>query len=149
MKPLPEETYLTPGEDLKMNIEVSGSISSEDDVIMSLEHSSRGVFTDLTEHLVYELYEEDDMEQEEGSRWKIEMTLPYPYSQASGNFTLSVGDGDSDDVTTTRLTIMEEGNNVAPFFDPMPKSVKLYPGQDVIIDTLARGSTPIIVSSKQ
>ena len=42
-----------------------------------------------------------------------------------------------------QVTVSQE---VAPFFDPVPKSVKSYPGQDVFINTKAKGSTPINVS---
>ena len=146
MKPLPKEIFLTPGEDLNMTITITGSISNEDDVIISLGHSSRGVYQDVTNYLVYELSEEDDMEEEEGSRWKIDMTLPYPHSQASGDLTLSVGDSCSGDVTTTRLIVAQEGKNMAPFFDPIPKSVQTYPDKDVLINTRAKGSTPLNVS---
>ena len=115
--------------------------------MISLEHSLGEVGQDFTKYLVNDISEEDSMDEEEGSRWKIDMTLPYPYSQASGDLTLSVGDSRSGDVTTTRLIIKQEGQEMAPFFDPVPKSVKTYPGQDVLINTLARGTTPIDVSS--
>ena len=147
MEQLPELTYLTPAKDLNMSIVISGKKSSDDDVIISLSHSSRGVNQDLTEYLVYEISEEADVDEEEVDQWRINMTLSYPYAQASGDLTLSVGDSHSGDVTTTRLIIVQEGTEVVPFFDPVPKSVKTYPGQDVLIDTLARGSIPISVSS--
>ena len=146
VKPLPKETYLTPGNDLNMSITVSGSISSEDDVIISLGHSLRGVYKDITNYLVYELSEEDDMDGEERHLWNIDMTLPYPFSQASGDLILSVGDSNGGDVTTTRLIIMQEGKDLAPFFDPVPKSVKTFHGEDVFINAQARGSTPLNVS---
>ena len=132
-----------------MTITITGSISNEDDVIIALGHSSRGVYQDITEFLVSELSEEHAMDEEGISTWAVDMTLPYPNSQASGDLTLSVGDSRSGDVTTTRLIIREEGNEekeVAPFFDPVPKSVKPYSGQDVLINTRTRGSTPINVS---
>ena len=128
-----------------MNVTISGSISSEDDVIMSLGHSFRGVYRDLTEYMEYELSEEEDMDEEEVNQWRINMTLPYPHSQVSGDLTLSVGDNRSGDVTTTRLEFIQEGNEVAPFFDPVPKSVSTYHGQDVLINTQARGSLPLNV----
>ena len=146
MKPLPKETYLAPGEELNMTITITGNISNEHDVKISLGHSSKGVQQDLTKYLTSEMSEEDEMDGEEGSLWKINMTLPYPYSQESGDLTLSVGDSHSGDVTSTRLIIKQEGINMSPFFDPVPKSVKAYPGQDVLINTQARGSTPINVS---
>ena len=146
VKPLPEETYLTPGEVLNMSITISGSISSEDDVIFALGHSLNGVYKDISECPVYELTEEVDSDSKEGSVWEINMTLPYPFSQVTGDFILSVGNSHSGDVTTTRLIIMEEGTEVAPFFDPVPKSVRTYYGQDVFINTQARGSTPLNVS---
>ena len=130
-----------------MSVIVRGAILSEDDAIISLGHSLKGVYQDLSKYLVYELSEEDDMDKVEGSRWKIDMTLPYPYSQAAGDLTLSVGDSHSGDITTTRLIIMQEGKDVAPFFDPEPKSVQTYLGQDVLINTEAKGSTPLNVSS--
>ena len=130
-----------------MSITIAGNISSDYDIVLSLAHSSKGLEEDLTKYLVYELSKEDDMAEEEGSRWKINLTLPYPYSQASGNLTLSVGDGDSGNVSTTRLIIVQEGKEVVPFFDPVPKSVKTYLGQDVLINTLAKGSIPIKVIS--
>ena len=129
-----------------MSVTISGNISSGDGIIISLDHSSKGVNEDLTKHMVYDLSEEDEMDEEKGSLWELNMTLPYPYSQASGDLTLSVGDSDSGDFTSTRLIIVQEGENVPPFFDPVPKSVQTYPGQDVLINTLARGSTPINVS---
>ena len=154
MKPLPELTYLTPGKELNISIAIFGKTSSEDDFNISLGHTSRGINQDLTKYIVYELSEKDGMEDEEGdmsdeggSLWELDMTLPYPYSQASGDLTLSVGDSHNGDTTTTRLIIVQEGTEVVPFFDPVPKSVKTYPGQDVLINTLARGSTPINVNS--
>ena len=129
-----------------MSVTISGNISSGDGIIISLDHSSKGVNEDLTKHMVYDLSEEDEMDEEEDSLWELNMTLPYPYSQASGDLTLSVGDSDSGDFTSTRLIIVQEGKDEAPFFDPVPKSVQTYPGQDVLINTLARGSTPINVS---
>ena len=147
MKPLPKVTFLAPGQDLNMSITIAGNISSDYDIVPSLAHSSKGLEEDLTKYLVYELSKEDDMVEEEGSRWKIDLTLPYPYSQASGNLTLSVGDGDSGNVSTTRLIIVQEGKEVVPFFDPVPKSVKTYLGKDVLINALAKGSIPIKVSS--
>ena len=150
--PLPKVTYLTPGEDENMTISISGSIFSEDDVTFSLGHSLNGVYKDITEYLVYEISkedemaQEDEMDQDESNLWIIDMILPYPFSQASGDLILSVGDDHSGDVTTTRLITLEEGTEVSPFFDPEPKSVKNYPGQDVLINTRAMGSTPINVS---
>ena len=85
------------------------------------------------------------MEEDSDRSWQIDLTLPYPHSQASGDLTLSVGDSHSGDITTTRLVIGQEGKDVAPFFDPLPKSVKTYPGKDVLISTAARGSSPIEV----
>ena len=132
-----------------MSIKITGIISNENDITISLGHSARGVYQDLTEHLVYELSEEDETDEEEDRIWKINMSLPYPYSQASGDLTLSVGDSHGGDITTTRLIIMKEeneGKEVAPFFDPVPTSVKTYSGQDVLINTRVNGSTPIKVS---
>ena len=147
MKPLPEVTYLTPGEDLNTNVTISASITDEDEVIVSLGHSFRGVYQDLTEYLVYKVSQEDETDKEEGSMWEINMTLPYPHSQVSGDLTLSVGDNRSGDVTTTRLEFIHEGNELAPFFDPLPKSVSTYHGQDVLINTRARGSPPLNVNN--
>ena len=146
MKPLPEETLLTPGKELNMSITISGTISSEDDVIISMGHSLRAIYKDITDYLVYEMSEEDVLDDEERHLWKIDMTLPYPFSQASGDLILSVGDSRSGDVTTTRLTSIQEGRYLEPFFNPAPISVKTKPGQDVFINTRARGSTPINVS---
>ena len=129
-----------------MSIAILANISSEDDVIISLGHSFKGVYQDLTKYLVYEMSEEDEMEKNESSLWTINMTLPYPYSQASGDLALIVRDSDSGDSTATRVIILQEGEERMPFFDPVPKSVKTYPGQDVLINTRARGSTPIDVS---
>ena len=125
-----------------MSVTISGSMNTEDDVTLSLGHSFKGVHEDLTKYLVYDLYKE-----EEGrNQWKIDMTLPHPYSQASGDLTLSVGDSHSGDVTTTRLTIIQEGKEAAPFFDPVPKSAQASLGEDVLINTRAKGSVPINVS---
>ena len=123
-------------------------ISDEDDITVSLGHSSisKAVYQNLTKYIGFELSDEDETDEAESNLWKLNVTLPYPDSQASGDLTLSVGDNHSGDVTTTRLIIEQEGINMSPFFDPVPKSVKAYPGQDVLINTQARGSTPINVS---
>ena len=145
MKPLPEVTYLTPGEDLNMSITISGSISSEDDLTISLGHSIRGVYKDITEYLEYEIFEQDAMKDRESSHWKINMLLPYLFSEASGDLILSVGDTNSGDLTTTRLNTVHAGRQVQPFFDPVPKSVETYTGKDLLIDTRTMGSSPISV----
>ena len=146
MKHLPEETYVTPGQDLNMSVTFYSGISGEDDVTLFLGHSFRGVYQDLTEHLVYEISEEDEADEGEGSLWELDLILPYPYSQASGDLTLHVRDNQNGDVTTTRLIIVQDGKGTPPFFDPVPKSVQTYPGQDVLINTQTKGSTPIDVS---
>ena len=149
MKPLPRETRLLPGDHLNMSITINASITSPDDITLSLGHSSRGIYEDLTNHLVSTISEnEEPLEGAEDSRmWTINMTVPYPHSQASGDLTLSVGDKHSGDITSTRLVVGQEGNDVAPFFDPAPRSVKTYPGQYVLIDTEAKGSSPIKVTN--
>ena len=132
-----------------MSIEITASITSKDDIIISLGHSSRGVYEDLTEHIVFEISEaaEEIMKDEEkGEKWVIEMVLPYPHSQASGDLTLSVGDSHSGDITTTQLIIKQDGEMKSPYFDPLPRSVDAYPGQDVLINTESKGSAPISVS---
>ena len=157
VKPLPEETHLMPGEDLNLSITINASIVSEDEITLSLGHSSNGLYEDLTDYLVYDLikqdddFDVDDVDDDDeydvdGEIWDIDMTLPYPHSQASGDLTLSVGDSHSGDITTTRLVIGQEGKDVAPFFDPLPKSVKTHVGKDMLVNTRARGSTPITVS---
>ena len=157
VKPLPEETHLMPGEDLNLSITINASIVSEDEITLSLGHSSSGLYEDLTDYLVYDLikqdddFDVDDVDDDDeydvdGEIWDIDITLPHPHSQASGDLTLSVGDSHSGDITTTRLVIGKEGKDVAPFFDPLPKSVKAYTGQKVFINTEAKGSTPIKVS---
>ena len=131
-----------------MSVVINASITNEDDITISLGHSSRGIYHDLTKNVAYKLFEIETNEVEEDSdrSWQIDLTLPYPHSQASGDLTLSVGDSHSGDITTTRLVIGKEGKDVAPFFDPLPKSVKAYTGQKVFINTEAKGSTPIKVS---
>ena len=148
VKPLPEEINIRPEEDLLMNVTISASIASEDEITVSLEHSARGVIEDLTKYLVYELSTEepDDDGREVTRNWKIDLTLPYPYSQSSGDITLNVKDDHSGDVTSTRLVIRQEGNNRTPFFDPVPKSVVGFSGDDVHFIAQARGSKPLIVS---
>lgn len=143
IKPLPKQTLLTPGEDLSMNIEVNASVSSGNDIILSMGHSSRGLYQDLTDHLVYDI-SKDQKESADSKKWNIDMTLPYPYSQASGDITLSVGDGYSGDITSSQLIIVQKQDK-APYFDPAPKSVKSYPGRDVFIKTEAMGSSPLNV----
>lgn len=134
-----------PGDDLNMSIIINTSVSTnEDDIILSLGHSFKGVQQNLTKYLAHELSKEGG-DEEDVRVWKIEMTLPYPYSQSSGDLTLSVGDNLSGDITSTRLIIGQEDDK-APYFDPVPKSVKAYPGKDVLINTRAKGSSPINVS---
>ena len=151
VKPLPKETYLKPGKDLNMSITIFADISGEEDVSISLGHSSRGVYQNLTEHLVYDLYEvaadedEGEEENEAGKMWNVDMTLPYPHSQASGDISLSVKDRHSGDFTTTQLIIRQEGKDRAPFFDPVPKSVETKTSEDALVDTRVRGSKPIKV----
>ena len=148
-KPLPEETYLSPNEDLIMGINVSASRTFEDDIIISLGRSSRGVYEDLTQHITYKVSENeyDDVEKDDdGEDWIVDITVPYPYSQVSGDLTLSVGDSHSGDITSTRLIIRQEGKEMTPYFDPAPKSIVASPGQDVLINTAAMGSTPFNVS---
>lgn len=130
-----------------MSIKVNSSITSKDDFTVSLGHSSRGVYVDLTQNLVYEITKEEDSDEEEDdiSMWKIDMTLPYPHSQASGDLTLSIGDNHSGDITTSHLIIGQDGNNDAPYFDPVPKSQKLFTGQNVLINTKVIGPTPLMV----
>lgn len=149
MKPLPKETYLVPGDDLHMHIAINASITSTDEITLSLGHSSKGIYEDLTNYLVYKISEKEDEfdEGEDDSRlWNIDMQLPYPYSQSSGDLTLSVGDSLSGEITTTQLIIRQEEDNVAPFFDPAPRSVDSYPGEDVLINAEAMSSSPFHVS---
>ena len=151
VKPLPKQTHLTPGEDLNMSITINASITStQDDITVSLGHSARGDYEDLTKHMNYEI-SEDENEEEYVKTWKLNVSLPYPYSQSSGDVTLSVGDHHSGDITTTRLIIGQEGKDgkdISPFFDPVPKPQKAFTGQNVLIDTKAMGSTPITVNMK-
>ena len=150
VKPLPKETYLMPGKDLNMSITVNASIAEGDDITLSFGHSSRGIYQDLTKHLIYNIYEEkngDEGEERENYRlWSIDMVLPYPYSQASGDFILSVGDNYSGDFTATRVIIRHGGEGEPPLFDPLPKSVKAYIGEDLFVNTQAFGSEPLKVS---
>ena len=148
-KPLPEETYLSPNEDLNMGIKVSASRTFEADIIISLGRSSRGVYEDLTQHITYNVSEDeyDDVEKDDdGEDWIVDITVPYPYSQASGDLTLSVGDSHSGDITSTRLIIRQDENEFSPYFDPVPRSVESHPGKDVFIPMSAMGSLPINVS---
>ena len=117
---------------------------------MSLGHSARGVYEDISKYIVYELsMEKDDTirDDESGKHWIIDVTLPYPYSQSSGDLILSVGDSHSGDITTTQLIIEQEEKEIAPFFDPLPRSVEAYTGDDVFINAGASGLFPISVSS--
>ena len=132
-----------------MSITISGDISSEDDVSFSLGHTSKGFHQDLTKYLVYHLTEEEvegKINEGDTRNWKVDLTLPYPYSQSSGDITLNVKDDHSGDVTSTRLVIRQEGNDGTPFFDPAPKSTKALIGQDVFVNTQTKGSSPLRVS---
>ena len=130
-----------------MSILVKASITSKDDIVVSLERYSEGIDENLTKYLVYELsaVEGDKKEIEKGSQlWKIDMTLPYPQSQISGDLTLRVKDRHSGDLTTSRLSVQQEGN--VPFFHPEPQSVVAFIGEMVFVNSRARGSEPLIVS---
>ena len=149
VEPLPEETYLVPGEGLNMSITISAAISSKEEITLSLKHSSRDSHKDLTKYLEYQVLEETgDIEynQDKTRKWKINMTLPYPHSQASGDLILTVKDDHSGDVTSTLLVMSQEANGGGPFFDPVPSSVQGYTGEDVLIAIGAKGLTPLIVS---
>ena len=149
MKQLPEESNLTPGDDLDMNVIISTTAISEDGITLSLKHYSDGIYNDLTKYLVYDLSDNTDdskYDKENARIWKIDMTLPYPHSQASGDLILSVKDDHSGGETSTRLVIAQEGNDGLPFFDPIPSSVTSYTGEDLFIETKVKGLTPLIVS---
>ena len=123
-----------------MSITINASIASKDEITLSLGHSSRGIYEGITKYIVYEISLLN------GQLWHVNVTVPYPFSQSSGNIILSVGDSHSGDITTTELIIRQDGKENAPFFDPLPRSVETYSGQDVFIDTEAKGSAPITVS---
>lgn len=150
MKPLPEEIYLSPGENLDMSITIEANIAGEDEITLSLMHSSNDIHEDLTTNLIYELFEVHNKTIEYGETagryWKIDLTVPYPYSQSSGNLTLRVRDSRSGDITSTRLLIVQEEDEDTPFFDPAPKSVEAFTNDDVFVNAQARGSSPLTVS---
>ena len=139
---------MVPGKDVEMNIEVYTSIIiNKDDFTLSLGHSLKGIYEDITGYLLYEISEDKDGENRKYYRkmWKIDITLSYPFSGDLGHLILSIGDSHSGAITTTRPVIGEEKTLVKPFFDPVPRSVQTYPGQDVFINTLVNGYTPIKV----
>ena len=95
MKPLPKETYLTPGKVLNMHIIISASIKSNDDISISLGHSSKGDFEDVTKHLLYKLsgVEEDKSAATKSSKtWIVDMKLSYPFREDLGHLIISIGD---------------------------------------------------------
>ena len=148
MKPLPKETYLTPWEDLKLGITINASITSKDEITISLGHSSKGIYQDITKFITFEISEIEDENKVDfnDQLWSVNVTLPYPYSQSSGDLILSVGDSHSGDITSTQLIIKQEEKESAPFFDPLPRSVEAYTGDDVFINAGASGLSPISVS---
>ena len=121
---------------------------SKDDISLSLKHSLNEVVQDLTDHLILEINDDGWVNEAVRSRkkWIINMKLPHLYSRGTGNLILSVSDLHSTDITSTTLEFMQEAKGGAPIFDPAPKSVSAHTGQDVFINTRARGSTPIKVS---
>ena len=145
VKPLPTKTHLLRGEDLDLFVTVYASIASEDDLTLSLGHSLRGLYEDITKHLVYKISEERDMvnTKDDGKMWNIDITLSYNFSDDLGHLILSIGDNHSGAITSTRLVI---GEGIKPFFDPIPEDVMSGPGLDVLIKTQVRGSTPIMVN---
>ena len=149
MKPLPKETFVTPKEDMDLAITIKATLTSEDDLTVSMGHSVKGVYHDFTDNLVYILteidYDAPTGEEEDVRMWEIDMVLTYPYSEVKGHLILSVGDSHSGGITTTRLVTELGEKLVAPFFDPVPESVFVFPDQDVLINTMAKGSTPIEV----
>ena len=149
VKPLPRETHLLHRKDLGLVITVYASITNADELNLSLGHSLRGLYEDITNYLLYKISEEKDVvnENNDGKTWKIDMTLSYPFSGDLGNLILSIGDSHSGGITTTRLVIGEEKELlVKPFFDPIPEDVIEVPGHDVMINSRAKGSTPIKVT---
>ena len=136
-----------PYEHLYMNITINASLTSKNDITLSLGRSIKGIYEDLTDNLVFDISEEEDKDLKEeygdGRLWHIDMILPDPFSQSSGYLTLNVGDSHSGDITNTQLVM----KSTTPIFDPIPKSVKTYPGQDVFINTEAVGSSPFDVGS--
>ena len=152
VKPLPKETYLTPGEALDMSITISASIKSEDHIKISMGHSLKGKYEDVTKYLTHTFSEEskDKIEGEEDSKtWIVDMALSYPFGEDLGNLILSIGDNHSGGITTTRLFIGEDTTLVKPFFDPEPESIEADLGDDILIVTEAKGSSPIEVSVLQ
>ena len=132
-----------------MTITVNASVTSEDDFTLSLGHSFKGTYEDITKHIMYDIIEEEREEEDnagDGRIWKIDMTLSYTFTEDLGNLILSIGDNHSGGITTTRLFIGEETTLVKPFFDPEPESIEADLGDDILIVTEAKGSSPIEVS---
>ena len=131
-------------DDLNMSITISTSSTNPDDITLSIGKYVKGYFDDLTEHIFYEFSKKvKEGEKREVSIWQIDMDLSYPHAEGDGFIVLSVGDSRSGAITTTHLLHIQEDK--PPYFDPIPKSVVDYIGEDILIDTRAKGSSPIKV----
>ena len=139
IEPLPAEIYITKGDDVDLSIKFEGTVDSEDDLEITLVNSLRGLETDLSKHLEWELIPDEDMT----DQYDLEATLPYPYSLNAGDMRLTVANQHGGDDTQTVLNIEEMGSEDPPYFDPAPTNIKTYPNKDVLLETRVRGSRPV------
>ena len=139
IEPLPAEIYITKGDDVDLSIKFEGTVDSEDDLEITLVNSLRGLETDLSKHLEWELIPDEDT----ADQYDLEATLPYPYSLNAGDMRLTVANQHGGDDTQTVLNIEEMGSEDPPYFDPAPTNIKTYPNKDVLLETRVRGSRPV------
>ncbi|XP_063687572.1 uncharacterized protein LOC134820861 isoform X3 [Bolinopsis microptera] len=136
--PLPAEIYITKGDDVDLSVKIEGTIESEDELSVTLYNSLRGLDTDLSKHLKWELSPVPNMP----DQYELEATLPYPYSLNAGNLRLTIANEHGADDTETVLNIEEMGSD-PPFFDPAPSDIKSYPNNNIMLETRVRGSRPV------
>ena len=139
IRPLPAEIYITKGDDVDLSVKIEGTIESEDELTVTLYNSLRGLDTDLSKHLKWDITPVPNMP----DQYEFEATLPYPYSLNAGDLRLTIANENGADDTETVLNIEEMGSEDPPFFDPAPTDIKSYPNNNIMLETRVRGSRPV------
>ena len=117
--------YITKGDDLELSVEFTGSLDDEEELSVSLMHDLRGIETDLSDYIKYDVTPVSGQTEQ----WTLEALLPYPFSLNTGNMNLRLANDEGSDDTNTELFVEEMGGEDPPFFDPAPKNVKSYPSR--------------------
>ena len=124
---------------MDLSVKFEGSIESEDELTVTLMNSLRGLNTELSKHLDWEITPVAGMV----DQYEFDATLPYPYSLNSGDMRLTIANEFGGDDSETVLNIEEMGSEDPPYFDPAPEDIKTYPNNNILLETRVRGSRPV------